>query len=494
MLTRIFIRDKLVLSKIRKGKEMLKNIICIILAWLQTAGFSVLNYLKPNETQTIGVNKFVEHQIFEGFGTSSAWWSQTIDNEETAREIARLLYDDETGLGLDIYRYNIGGGEKENPATRIGDVNRRTESFYVLNEKTGKYEYDFTRDANARRMLDMAVEYGAKEVILFCNSPHFSMTESGQASGGLTEYASNLPKENYAAFVDYVLTIADWFVEQGYPVTAISPINEPQWKWGGDWVGQEGCHYSADETVAVLELFALEMQKRNSPYKLSGPESGQLSPEYYEYIDKFFASDILNEFCDTYSGHSYWIDNNLWVKTDVGNKFAEQYPEKKLEMSEWCELPLKIDSTTIDSGLYMANIIAQDLNLMNAVSWQSWTAVNGDGLMELINGELVIYNRYYAYKHFASFIKPGMARIDIMDSLKGESKVVSTAFTDGKETVLVLINNEETSQLIDLYGSYSSTEMYLTDEMNNCNKIYSGNFFRETTLPARSITTIVLTK
>ena len=81
-----------------------------------------------------------------------------------------------------------------------------------------------------------------------------------------------------------------------------------------------------------------------------------------------------------------------------------------------------------------------------------------------------------------------------MDSLKGESKVVSTAFTDGKETVLVLINNEETSQLIDLYGSYSSTEMYLTDEMNNCNKIYSGNFFRETTLPARSITTIVLTK
>ena len=157
--------------------------ICIVLAWLQAFTFSIFT---SDKTQSIGVNKFVEHQTFEGFGTSSAWWSQTIDNEETAREIARLLYDDETGLGLDIYRYNIGGGEKENPACRIGDPNRRTESFYVLNEETGEYEYDFTRDANARRMLDMAVEYGASEVILFCNSPHFSMTASGQASGGLT--------------------------------------------------------------------------------------------------------------------------------------------------------------------------------------------------------------------------------------------------------------------------------------------------------------------
>lgn len=468
---------------------MLKTYLCIALAWLQAFAFSVFT---NDKTQSIGVNKFVEHQTFEGFGTSSAWWSQTIDDEETAREIARLLYDDETGLGLDIYRYNIGGGEKDNPNTRIGDPNRRTESFYVLNEETGEYEYDFTRDANARRMLDMAVEYGAKEVILFCNSPHFSMTASGHASGGLTDYASNLPEENYAAFVDYVLTIADWFVAQGYPVTAISPINEPMWTWGGAWVGQEGCHYTADETVAVLELFATEMQKRNSPYKLSGPESGQLSPEYYEYIDKFFASEILNEFCDTYSGHSYWIDNNYWVKSDVGNKFATQYPDKKLEMSEWCELPLKIDSTTIDSGLYMANIVAQDLNLMNAVSWQSWTAVNGDGLMELKDGGLVIYNRYYAYKQFSNFIKPGMKRIDVLDSFEGNSKIVSTAFKGDGETVIVLINNEETPLDIKLYGLHLSMETYLTDASHNCEQIYSGRYTRQMTLPARSITTVVL--
>ena len=55
-----------------------------------------------------------------------------------AKDIAEKLYG-EDGLGLKIFRYNIGGGEADNPDCRIWDVNRRTESFYVLNEETGEY-------------------------------------------------------------------------------------------------------------------------------------------------------------------------------------------------------------------------------------------------------------------------------------------------------------------------------------------------------------------
>ena len=468
---------------------MITKYLCIIFAALQAFTFSVFT---NDEKQTFGVNHYETHQTFETFGTSSCWWSQTINDEETAREIARLLYDDKTGLGLDVYRYNIGGGEADNPDCRIWDRNRRTESFYVLNPHTGEYEYDFTRDANARRMLDMAVEYGAEEIILFCNSPHFSMTASGHASGGLEPDVSNLPKENYDEFVDYVLTIADWFVAEGYPVTAISPINEPQWSWGGEWVGQEGCHYTADEAVELLELFAVTMTERNSPYKLSGPESGELSPAYYEYIDKFFASDILNEFCDTYAGHSYWLDNRLDLKTMAGDKFRNEYPDKKLEMSEWCELPMTIDATTIDSGLYMANIIVQDLNLLGAVSWQSWTAVNGDGVLDIVNGELVKYNRYYAYKHFTQFIKEGMSRITVLDSLEGAGNIASTAFRGDGETVIILVNNADEAKDINLFGCYKSMKVYRTDAVTNCEEIYSGRYERGMTLTGKSITTIVL--
>ena len=463
--------------------------LCVILAAIQVLLFNIGTSVKKE--QTLGVISYEKYQTFESFGTSSCWWSQNIDDEATAKEIARLLYDDETGLGLDVYRYNIGGGEHDNPDCRIWDTSRRTESFYVLNEETGEYEYDFTRDANARRMLDYAVEYGAKEVILFCNSPHFSMTKSGHASGGLEANVSNLPKENYAAFVDYVLTIADWFVAQGYPVSAISPINEPQWSWGGEWVGQEGCHYTADETVEVLEMFALEMQKRGVTYKLSGPESGQLTEEYFDYIDKFFASEILDEYCDSISAHSYWIDNNWWAKDAFGKKMAEQYPDKKFEMSEWCELPMQLDPYSVDSGLYMANVIMQDLSWMNAVSWQSWTAVNGDGVLDIIDGELVCYSRYYAYKQFSAFIKPGMSRVRVKNSAGDAATVSSIAFADKEQTVLIVINNEASAQNTGLYGNYDSMQTYTTDATRNCEQTYSGKMTKSITLPAKSITTIV---
>ncbi|MBR3801901.1 MAG: glycoside hydrolase family 30 protein [Clostridia bacterium] len=439
------------------------------------------------------IDTATKYQTFEEFGTSSCWWAQTANTAEEAEEIAKRLYSEEDGLGLKIFRYNIGGGEADNPNCRIWDVNRRTESFYVLNEETGEYEYDFTRDANARRVMDYAVKYGAEKIILFCNSPHFSMTKSGHASGGLEQYSSNLPKENYAAFVDYVLTIADWFVEQGYPIYAISPINEPMWSWGGEWVGQEGCHYTADETVELLEMFALEMQKRNSPYKLNGPESGEMSWAYYEYVEKFFASEILSDFCDTYSGHSYWMDTKSEEKEEIGKDFKKKYRDKKYEMSEWCELPLTLDSTKIDSGIHMANVIVDDLTKMNAVSWQSWTAVNGDGLLDRnAEGELITYNRYYAFKHFTSFIKPGMVRIRAIDNFKEDSQLKTVAFKNKDEIVVVIVNSAEADENIKLGGMRGNAEVYLTDSTHNCEKIYEGKFEPNITVPAKSIMTICI--
>lgn len=463
--------------------------LCFILATIQAFSLSIF----PQSGNTLYVDNTITYQTFESFGTSAAWWAQTIDDDDTAREIAKMLYDDEEGLGLDIFRYNIGGGEADNPDTRIWNTTRRTESFYVFNEETNAWEYDFTRDANAVRMMKYAVEYGADKIILFCNSPHYSMTKSGHASGGFEDAVSNLPEENYEAFIDYVLTIADHFAEEGLPIYAVSPINEPQWGWGGEWVGQEGCHYTVDETIKLLEMFALEMNERHSPYKLSGTESGQLSWQYFDYTDKFFESKILNKYCDTFSGHSYWIDNQLDTKEDIGLRFAKKFPNKKFEMSEWCELPMTINSDTIDSGLYMANIIVQDLTLLDAVSWQSWTAVNGDGVMDFVDGVLHTYNRYYAYRQFSNFIQPGMKRVNIAQS-KNNDNLASVAFKNNKQTVVVVINNSEETQKIKLLGVSGNVKMFTTDENHNCEEVTDFGKLSGIKLSPKSINTIVIDK
>ena len=235
------------------------------------------------------------------------------------------------------------------------------------------------------------------------------------------------------------------------------------------------------------------MKKRNSPYKLSGPENGQMSWGYYAYVEKFFESEILNEFCNTYSGHSYWMDSPdaLEEKTAVGKKFKEEYPDKKYEMSEWCELPLQIDSTTIDSGLRMAKVIVDDLNLMNAVSWQSWTAVNGDGLLDRTpDGKLIEYNRYYAFKQFTSFIKPGMTRVRIFDILKNKTNMRTVAFIGEENETVIVIVNPDGEEKLKIGGILGEAEIYLTDATHNCEKIYEGKFEKNIVVPEKSIMTI----
>jgi hypothetical protein len=58
------------------------------------------------------------------------------------------------------------------------------------------------------------------------------------------------------------------------------------------------------------------------------------------------------------------MDSKSEAKEKIGKKFRRNYPDKKYEMSEWCELPLTIDSTTIDSGLYMAQVMMQNGTLL----------------------------------------------------------------------------------------------------------------------------------
>lgn len=469
---------------------MLIKAMSYFLAFLQVFFLGVFG---TDTAQYIDIIEDVSYQTFEGFGTSTCWWAQTIDDPTLAKKIAKALFS-EDGLGLETVRYNVGGGEADNPDSRIGDAVRRTESFYVFDEDKGGYVYDFTRDANARAFLDLALQYGAKEVILFCNSPHFSMTKSGHASGGFEEYSSNLPEENYGAFVEYLLTIADWFVSQGYPVTYISPINEPQWGWGGTWVGQEGCHYEPEEATELLSMFAREMIKINTPYSLSGVETGQLSWKYNDYLFDFFKDDVLDSYCDSFAGHSYWLDGNKTEKALFGNIFKTVYPDKKFEMTEWCELPLTIDSTTIDSGLHMANVIVEDLTLLNAVSWQTWTAFQGDGLLYSENGEVKGYSRYYALKQFSSFITPEMKRVKVFDKVGYDENISKVAFTNDTETVLVVVNNSEKSEVLKFFENYSDARIYVTDSERNCEEVQEKIIDGEYTLSEKSITTFVFNK
>lgn len=475
---------------------------------------------------TVRFNALAREQEVTGWGTSACWWAQMVESEEKADEYAKLLYS-EDGLGLNVYRYNIGGGERENPNTRLWtESSRSTESFLIpsVYEETGKLEYDWSKDANAQQMLFKSLEYGCIDtVVLFANSPHYLMTVSGQASGGLEPAQSNLKKECYEDFADYMLDIAEYFISKGVPVKYISPINEPQWDWGGGWVGQEGCHYEIDEVIEVAKVFARKIKERNIDVKLSMAESGQASDHAMDCIDLLYADEEISSVLGTYSYHSYWRDDDFLYKYAYGSYLEKQHPDVEIEMSEWCELPCSHTIDDIEAAIIMARTISEDMSIVGVNSWSSWVAVNEGGMnadsMIAVDGdynEYTIGKRYYAMGHYSKFIPVGSTRLDTnlsvadieMEKVWWKQEIdgeeydvymcnkndlyVSQYMTPEGKFVAVIVNEADESKDVKFDMFWKDMQVYTTDSERNLELTADeGIGFKNIEIGANSITTVV---
>ncbi len=403
------------------------------------------------DSTKIKLNKTSVEQEITGWGTSACWWAQAAGESENAEELTKLFFSKE-GLGLNVFRYNIGAGEKENPDSRLSrDSWRSTESFLVYNEETETYEYDWNQDAAARKILDLALSYGCVDtVVLFANSPHYSMTVSGQATGGYTPAKSNLRKDAYDEYVDYFLDITEHFIEIGVPVKYISPINEPQWDWGGSWVGQEGCHYELNEVVELAKKFALQIKERGLDVKLSMAESGQVGDHAMDAADMLYADEDIKDVMGTYAYHSYWT-NDPFLKNAFGDYLRKTYPFAEIEMSEWCELPCQTKIDSIEAGLIFARTVSEDMSITGCNSWSSWVAVNDgyDAADAMVGAnsdcsEYVISKRYYAMAHFSKFVPVGSHAIDFDLTVADVTaeKAWWTQWIDDEEYDVYVINNK----------------------------------------------------
>ncbi len=403
---------------IRFREKHIYFFMVLIYVMVTIAGFFGISADKTR----IKLDKVSLQQEITGWGTSGCWWAQKLGECESSEEVMDLLFCKE-GLGLNVYRYNIGGGSKDDPTGRLDkNSSRAAESFLVWNEEKQDWVYDWNKDAAAQKILWMALDRGVDTVVMFANSPHYSMCVSGNASGGVEEFQSNLKKECYDDYVDYFLDITQHFIDEGVPVKYISPINEPQWSWGNpDWVGQEGCHYEIDEAVELIHKFAVAIKERNMDVKISALESGQVGDHAIECLEKLYADEDIRDVLGTYAYHSYWTDRDFLHKDAFGAYINKKFPGVELEMSEWCELPCEHKIDDITAGLIMARTIGEDIVNTGVNSWSSWVAVNegGEWADSMIGVDWWDYNnyriskRYYAMGHYTKFIPVGSHAVDV---------------------------------------------------------------------------------
>ena len=455
--------------------------------------------------ETLTIDESVTHQTLESFGTSGAWWSQYVglwddkymNTMKTNRQrIATLLYDQKYGIGLTGYRYNLGAGSADSGLGNYWDPNRRAQSFEVA-----PGEYDFSKDEGAQWFLKEVVRLGADEITLFFNSPLERLTISGtaQVTKGMNK---NIEPENYAEWAKYACDVTEYFLSQGIPVKFLSPINEPQWAWDD---GQEGCHYEPQQIAGVYIAFLEEMEKRPAlaGVELSGPESGEWGGQTIQYVSALLGNQKLSEHFKAVDNHSYW--SNTQSKVSFKNWMKVQYPDVKIRMSEWCEMVNGTD-LTMDSAIHLAQCVQEDLTVLDAVAWCTWVGVSPggyrDGLIHATeNGtgekSIVPLKRLWAYGNYTRFIRPGFVRVDA-NGVKGAYPVAFKGERDGKQQlVIVLINEQFSSQFIELAGdfsAYSKMEIHETSTARDLARTYNGAVKTDVTLPMQSVITIVLSE
>ena len=478
--------------------------IVLILVIVVAGSIVLISYGGFFTDDTIKYDLEKKYQILDGgFGASGCWWAPNIggwevttdDGKDVREEIARLLYDDESGLGLDIYRYNIGARVLQDDGY-YSDEWRSVEGF--LREDGS---LDFTRDKNGRYMMKLALKYGASQVILFANSAPNTMTKNGKAHSDNGK--CNIDSSNYIIYSKYFCDVAEYFVNNGVPVVSLSPVNEPEWDWTG---GQEGCHFEPDELVSFYEVFITEKETRPllDGIGVSIFESGEMKGRVYEYLECLSASNIIRPYLDKIDVHSYWTTRR--DKRKFSQYMEKEYPETTISITEWCQMEHG-RRNDLSTAFTIANVIIDDLTCLNATSWQHWLGVScgdyEDGLLYLdkeIKNEINIPVRYCAFSQFTKHVKRGAVRVEsnIFASWRSSKSVKNCSFINPNgELVTVILNDGKELKLnVDgLEGRYTQYNKYVLNENNlhNTKKSLESRVDK-LVIPAKSLVTVVYTK
>ena len=192
--------------------------------------------------------------------------------------------------------------------------------------------------------------------------------------------------------------VAARYTGEGYHISHISPVNEPQYNWDS---GQEGSGWTNDEVAALARELDMSLDARGLSTDILLGESGD-----WEYLYKVKGdanrSNVLSAFFTPGSsayvgdlahvknlicGHSYWTDGTWDGMRNVRKQVAQAAGQYNLDVwqSEWSMLGDNYSSSEfvgyeqaseMDIAFYMSKVIHNDLTVAGVSSWSYWTSMD----------------------------------------------------------------------------------------------------------------------
>ena len=431
---------------------------------LGTLNFPVMKADSASETITVSPYSIYEINDgkFEGWGTSLCWWANRIGYSDSLSEQSAEAFFGESGLRMNIARFNIGGGDDPSH-THITRTDSDMPGYTVY--KNGSVAYDFNADSAQRNVLMKSIDACKDNLIveMFSNSPPYYMTNSGCSSGNTDGGKNNLKDDQYDDFAEYFATVCEYYHKNlGVDIQSVTPMNEPYTNfWYAGSPKQEGCHFDIGNSQSkILVELNKAMQKHGLGDVIissSDETSIDTAINAYNALSDEAKKIITRIDTHTYSGsqRSKLKDTaknggeNLWMSEVDGGAVAGK------------------DAGQMGAALWLSTRIAADLNGMNPSAWVLWQAIDrhicsagykgrkDTGMPDLNGGywglaiadhdknNLVLTKKYYAFGQFSRYIRPGYTMLNV----SGDN--VAAYDSENNRFVIVCVNASANTRNVD---------------------------------------------
>ena len=493
-------------------------------------------FLLTTSLQTVFASDYVievdnPRQTIRHFGASDAWSMQNIgiwENETEQTKIADWLFSMESdangqprGIGLSLWRFNLGAGSAEQGREAQISRGTRTECFL-----TADGNYDWTKQAGQRKFLRMAKERGVPHFLAFLNSPPVYFTQNGLATNTGRGGTLNLKDVCYEPFARFMASAMKGIEEHdGIHFDYLCPVNEPDGHWNWQGPKQEGSPATNREIARLARATSKALQEQGVTTQLLVNESSDLrcllgiyktTWERGNTIRTFFEKDSTATYLgDTPQvprlilGHSYWTNTPIPYMKKIREELRDTC--RKYGIRFWqSELCIMSNDEEIGGGggydfsmktaLYVARVIHHDLRYADAESWSWWRACGGD----YKDGLIRVYDRehrgqdsklLWALGNYSRFVRPGAVRYDVTGKEDPYGLMVTAFRNQDGSWAVVAIN-------------YSQDEQPFSFSVGGDKQLYQWRPYRtsdadgenlkplplcngQTTLAPRSITTFI---
>ena len=452
----------------------------------------------------ISIDPSIKNQVIEGWGASLCWWANIMGGFSASKikTICDWITDPVNGLNMNIFRFNIGGGD--DPTHN----HMRTDGGAMPGYKASlTAPYDWTQDSNQRKILQQLIasriaKAGVNDIqiIGFSNSAPYWMTVSGCSAGNTVDNTTNLRSDMFAVFADYLTEVVKHYHDSlGITFNYIEPFNEPDvnWKALGN---QEGCYISNSDQLPIIRNLYTKLSDKNmlSYCQITANDANNIDNCYNTLGTYKTAGDIVSKF-SLVSVHTYGGSNRtglaLWAKSN----------NKKLWQSE--SGPIWVGGTNEHQIMVMADRIITDMRDLKCTTWNDWQ-IGGTGATN--NPWALIVSTYsdnlnpiskaigfYIRSQFSRYLKPGYTIID--NNLAN----VLTALSPDEKSLVIVVSNQNTyaqKYKIDLskfssFGKVQQIRTYVQSSLSIFNYLtqfnITGNSF-DFDAASESVTTFVV--